>query len=126
MTEISNFFRFYSSMRKRSITLDPSVKLEVFQTNKYEIPPFDRTVFDRVVKLSGPKGTLSLKICRGLGIHITGGSSGDERSIQVKPEKLSYEKLDRRRKTFVDSMWGTTASLLRRNVEGVANVLIYN
>lgn len=115
-------WRRWSHVGRRPVTVGPDVHVELMQKNDHLIAPFGKTPITKIVKVAGPLGALQFPVHRGLAVSMAPGPIPEERLLKVEVDNHALEGMSKPCRKFVQSMWGTTASILRQHVEGVTEV----
>lgn len=91
---------------------------------KKEVIPkvFQQTPVVQKIIASGPLGTMSYPLHKGLKCQVIPGLIESEQQVTVDLDKEVFDKMSKYKQKFVKSMWGTTASGINRMVEGVNEV----
>ena len=114
----------FSHVGKRAITVDPMVTIDILKPEAKRCA-FGQTPVHKIVKVSGPLGSLTFPIHYGLDVLIEPGTVEGEQVIRVLLQSELVNSFSKYCQSFVHSMWGTTATILRNNVEGVSEVLLH-
>lgn len=70
---------------------------------------------------TGNNPALTVPIYYGLKLHFE-QSSPDQKKLHIAIDQESCKSLNKRQLKFVNSYWGTTASLIKNHVQGVTEV----
>lgn len=113
----------YSHIGKRPIYLTQEIESNIQHIDNIN-ETFRTTPMITLVTLKGPLGSLSVQIPKGLTVKSTPGTPGDDslpETMFIHRNDSIYSLLNKYKKKFVNSMWGTTNSLLRRHCIGVTD-----
>ena len=83
---------------------------------------FGKTPFENVVQVAGKLGSFDVKLVSGLQCRVVDGVSPEESRLLVEINQEKLRKFSKYQLKFVKSMHGTTNSLLKNYVDGVAEV----
>lgn len=115
--------RSYSHVGKRIISVEPNVQVDILKPPKEPLHcAFGKTRISEIVRVSGPQGSLEFPIHHGLKVIKETGGVGGETLLNVQLDEKVVEGLSKHCRKFVRSMWGTTTTTLRNNVDGVSEV----
>lgn len=115
--------RSYSHVGRRIISVEPNVQVDIFTSPKEPLHyAFGKTPISEIVRVSGPQGSLEFPVHHGLKVTKDPGKVEGETLLKVRLDDKVVGGLSKHCRNFVRSMWGTTTTTLRNNVEGVSEV----
>jgi ribosomal protein L6P/L9E len=115
-------FRRWSHVGRRPVPIDSRAAVELLPQTSSSQTPFGQTPVVQRVKVSGPFGCLEFPIHQGLTVSLSPGPVSGEQLLKVDIDAKAYDKMSKYCRKFVNSMWGTTNSVLRQHIEGVTEV----
>jgi hypothetical protein len=83
---------------------------------------FGQLPFLNTVRVAGKFGTFDINLVDGLNCQISEGATSEESKILININKDKYVTFNKYQKSFLNSMHGTTNSLLMRYIEGISEV----
>ena len=117
-------FRRWSHVGRRLVSIDPRVAVDFIPLSLRSQVPFGQTAAVQAVRVSGPLGSSDFPIVRGLTVSLEQGAVPGEKVLRVDVDSKELGRMSKYCQKFVKSMWGTTNSVLRQNVEGVLEVAL--
>ena len=119
---MSIVLRRLSHIGRRPIPFDSRVCLDILPAISRPVHVFGQTPVVKQVHISGPLGSLTFPIHKGLAVSLTESPVENEKLLNVGLDTKVLESMPPKCRSFVKSMWGTTASIIRQHVEGVLEV----
>ena len=123
----SQWSRAYSYIGKRPVYIPSNVQASICPIQPGTNPLFESfhmTEMQKNVTLTGPLGSMTVAIPRGIeaSIHKEEAYTDDpsmQSLLKIQKNDLIYAELSKYKKKFVRSMWGTVNSLLQNNIIGI-------
>lgn len=119
---LSHVIKRLSHIGKKPVEYSNCVSIVLKPNLKIKKVLFGNTPVENKLIIQGPSGKELVNIHEGLNVKIYPSVVPNENQLTVSIDDDKIKTMSKYERKFVSSMWGTTRSMIRSNIEGVLDV----